>query len=77
MNFVNKACLMHYSLANSVLLLQMIAAIAIVLPLRWAGVLQFPAVSASKARQLAPVTILYTANVCFALLGLANLNIPM
>lgn len=77
MNFVNKAALMHFSLANSVLLLQMLAAVAIVQPLRWAGVLHFPAVSVAKARRLAPVTILYTANVCFALLGLSNLNIPM
>lgn len=77
MNFIIKAALMHFSLANSVLLLQMLAAVAIVLPLRSAGVLQFPALSARKARQLAPVTILYTANVCFTLLGLKNFNIPM
>ena len=77
MNFINKACLSAFSLANSVLLLQMLAAIAIVPPLRAAGIVQFPALSAKKARHLAPVTILYTANVCFALLGLQNLNIPM
>jgi hypothetical protein len=77
MNFINKACLSLFSLANSVLLLQMLAAVAIVPPLRAAGLVHFPALSARKARQLAPVTILYTANVCFALLGLQNLNIPM
>ncbi len=44
---------------------------------QWAGILQFPAFSTTKARQLAPVTILYTANVCFALVGLSALNIPM
>lgn len=77
MNFINKACLSAFSLANSVLLLQMLAAVAIVPPLRAAGVVQFPPLSAKKARHLAPVTILYTANVCFALLGLQNLNIPM
>lgn len=34
MNFVNKAALMHFRLSNTVLLLQMIAAILIVQPLR-------------------------------------------
>ena len=45
--------------------------------LQWAGCLSFPPLNVVRARQLAPVTVLYTANVCFALLGLQSLNIPM
>lgn len=77
MNFVNKAALMEYNLPATLLLLQMVFAIAVVVPLRAAKAVSFPATNMAKAMALLPVTLLYTANVGFALLGLRTLNIPM
>lgn len=41
------------------------------------GYAQYPRLSWSKAKSLTPVTVLYIANVGFALLSIQHLNIPM
>lgn len=77
MNFVNKATLMVFGLPNTLLLLQMVFAVIILVPLREAKLLVFPGFRWEKAVTLLPVTVLYTANVGFSLLGLRSLNVPM
>jgi solute carrier family 35 protein len=77
MNFTNKAALMAFPFANTLLLLQMLAALAVVLPLRALGLIYFPPFNATKARVLLPLTALYAGNVSCALLGLRVLNVPM
>lgn len=41
------------------------------------GVLTFPRFSWAQARQLFLITVLYTINTAFALVGLKTLNVPM
>ncbi|KAG7672886.1 hypothetical protein Ndes2526B_g08358 [Nannochloris sp. 'desiccata'] len=77
MNFTNKAALMVFPFANTLLLLQMLAALAVIIPLRMFGVIYFPPLNAIKARSLMPLTVLYAGNVSCALLGLRVLNVPM
>eukprot|EP00192_Tetraselmis_astigmatica_P013005 CAMPEP_0117661564 /NCGR_PEP_ID=MMETSP0804-20121206/7604_1 /TAXON_ID=1074897 /ORGANISM="Tetraselmis astigmatica, Strain CCMP880" /LENGTH=385 /DNA_ID=CAMNT_0005468439 /DNA_START=1318 /DNA_END=2475 /DNA_ORIENTATION=- len=77
MNFVNKATLEVFPLAWTVMFLQMMATVAMVLPLWLIRAVDFPPLSWEKARQLAPVSIFYALNTAFALLGLRTLNIPM
>ena len=77
MNFTNKAALMVFPYANTLLFIQMLTVLAVILPLRALRIVNFPALSAKKARALMPVTILYAGNVSCALLGLRLLNVPM
>ena len=77
MNFTNKAALMVFPYANCLLLLQMLAALVIIAPLKLVGAVKFPPLNATKARALLPVTILYAGNVSCALVGLKILNVPM
>lgn len=77
MNFVNKATLMQYPHSNCVLLAQMVAAVAVLFPLRFMGVVDFPPLSWPKCVQFFPVCFFYNANTAFALMGLSSLNISM
>ncbi|KAK9824238.1 hypothetical protein WJX72_008863 [[Myrmecia] bisecta] len=77
MNFVNKAALREFPLANAILLFQMLSAIAVIYPLKAVGAVKFPPLSLAKAWGLLPVTLLYVSNVGFALVSLQSLNVPM
>mmetsp|Transcript_5475 Transcript_5475/g.14233 ORF Transcript_5475/g.14233 Transcript_5475/m.14233 type:complete len:382 (-) Transcript_5475:149-1294(-) len=77
MNFVNKATLEVFPLAWTVLFLQMVTTVLVILPLWIAHVVVFPPFSWAMAKQLMPITVFYTSNTAFALLGLQSMNIPM
>lgn len=78
MNFINKDTIRAYNMPNTLLMLQMMASIAVIVPLRKLGfITQFSLWSTDKARRLLPVVLLYTANVGFALVALKTLSIPM
>ncbi|KAG2450812.1 hypothetical protein HYH02_004647 [Chlamydomonas schloesseri] len=77
MNFVNKASMQMLPLPNVVMVGQMVATFALLHPLLEAGLLGFPRFSWRTCRRLFWITVLYTANVGFALFGLKTLNIPM
>ncbi|GLC35856.1 hypothetical protein PLESTB_000512900 [Pleodorina starrii] len=77
MNFVNKASMQMLPLPNVVMVMQMVATFLILHPLREMGYLDFPKFSWQTCRRLFWITVLYTANVGFALFGLKTLNIPM
>ena len=77
MNFTNKAALMVFPYANTLLLIQMMTVLAVILPLRALKIVNFPALSVKRARTQMPVTVLYAGNVSCALLGLRLLDVPM
>ncbi|GIL72333.1 hypothetical protein Vretimale_3998 [Volvox reticuliferus] len=77
MNFVNKASMQMLPLPNVVMVMQMVATFLMLHPLLELGVLDFPRFSWATCRRLFWITVLYTANVGFALFGLKTLNIPM
>ncbi|KAG2438204.1 hypothetical protein HXX76_005808 [Chlamydomonas incerta] len=77
MNFVNKASMQMLPLPNVVMVGQMVATFALLHPMLEAGMLGFPKFSWRTCRRLFWITVLYTANVGFALFGLKTLNIPM
>jgi solute carrier family 35 protein len=77
MTFVNKAALRAFPLPSVLLAAQMAATLAVLLGLRAAGALRFPALRLATAARLLPVAALYTANVGFALFSLQALNVPM
>ena len=77
MNFVNKATLNLFPHAYSLLLAQMVSALCIIYPLKFARVVKLPPLSLRKSRALWPVCFCYNANTAFALMGLQNLNVPM
>ena len=77
MNFVNKATLNQFPHAYSLLLAQMVSALCIIYPLKFARVVKLPPLSLRKSRVLWPVCFCYNANTAFALMGLQNLNVPM
>ena len=70
MNFINKATVMAFRQVNTVLLTQMLVTALLMSMLRAVGVIDFPAFSTQKARNLLPVVLLYNVNVLFALMGL-------
>jgi solute carrier family 35 protein len=79
MGFVNKAVMNVYGLreSNFILLAQMVATVVLMSLLRDVlGVVSFPAINPAQARRLAPVAILYNANVAFALASLGRVSIP-
>eukprot|EP00241_Pyramimonas_parkeae_P006921 CAMPEP_0114230482 /NCGR_PEP_ID=MMETSP0058-20121206/3497_1 /TAXON_ID=36894 /ORGANISM="Pyramimonas parkeae, CCMP726" /LENGTH=339 /DNA_ID=CAMNT_0001341693 /DNA_START=131 /DNA_END=1151 /DNA_ORIENTATION=+ len=79
MVFFNKAVLSVYDFkeSNVLLLLQMIAAVGVLVLLHAGGALVLEPVSWHRAKALVPVALLYNANVAFALASLGNLNVPM
>ncbi|GLI68594.1 hypothetical protein VaNZ11_013064 [Volvox africanus] len=77
MNFVNKASMQMLPLPNVVMVMQMVSTFMILHPLLELGYLDFPRFSWATCRRLFWITVLYTANVGFALFGLKTLNIPM
>ncbi|EFJ43034.1 hypothetical protein VOLCADRAFT_66339 [Volvox carteri f. nagariensis] len=77
MNFVNKASMQMLPLPNVVMVMQMVATFIILHPLLELGYLGFPRFSWQTCKRLFWITVLYTANVGFALFGLKTLNIPM
>ncbi|PNW70042.1 hypothetical protein CHLRE_17g703250v5 [Chlamydomonas reinhardtii] len=77
MNFVNKASMQMLPLPNVVMVGQMVATFLLLHPMLEAGMLGFPKFSWRTCRRLFWITVLYTANVGFALFGLKTLNIPM
>lgn len=66
-----------FPLAWTVLFLQMVTTVLVILPLWIAHVVVFPPFSWAMAKQLMPITVFYTSNTAFALLGLQSMNIPM
>ena len=79
MGFFNKAVLsiFEFDFPNVLLLAQMLVALLVLYFLRYIGLVSKEQLSFSKARELAPVALLYTANVGFALASLSKLNVPM
>ncbi|CAG9461052.1 unnamed protein product [Pedinophyceae sp. YPF-701] len=77
MGFINKATLQEFPLPLTVLVLQMAATIVALWALQLAGYVDRFEVTFERCRQLLVVTLLYTANTGFALMGLRTLNIPM
>ncbi|KXZ51117.1 hypothetical protein GPECTOR_14g98 [Gonium pectorale] len=77
MNFVNKASMQMLPLPNVVMVMQMVATTLLLHPMREMGYLGFPPFSLTTCKRLFWITVLYTANVGFALFGLKTLNIPM
>ncbi|GAX78815.1 hypothetical protein CEUSTIGMA_g6252.t1 [Chlamydomonas eustigma] len=77
MNFINKYMVQMFPLSNVVMILQMVVTWAILHVLLVLGYLNFPHFSWGICRQLFFVTVLYTANTAFALIGLKTLNVPM
>eukprot|EP00898_Chlorokybus_atmophyticus_P005077 jgi/Chlat1/5570/Chrsp369S05364 len=79
MAFFNKAVLTVHKFdhPNFLLLLQMVVALLTVYALKTIGTLRLEPFTRQRARALAPVAILYNANVAFALASLSSLNIPM
>lgn len=77
MNFLNRAAVVWYPQPLVVLSLQMLAAVAIVLPLQRRGKIRLAQpLSWRRARELAAISVLYSANTAFALFGLKTLSIP-
>ena len=79
MGFFNKAVLstFEFDFPNVLLLAQMLVALMVLFLMRIFGLVAREHLSISKAKELAPVALLYTANVGFALASLAKLNVPM
>eukprot|EP00798_Chlamydomonas_sp_ICE-L_P016801 gene16801-23080_t len=77
MNFNNKYTMHIFPLPNVIMVVQMIATWMILEPIRSAGILSFPRFSWHTCKRLSLISVLYTANVGFALFGLKTLNIPM
>jgi solute carrier family 35 protein len=77
MNFLNRWAVVFYPQPLVVLSLQMLAAVAIVLPLQRQGKIRLAQpLSWRRARELAAISVLYSANTAFALFGLKTLSIP-
>ena len=78
MGFINKAVLSVYGVreSNFLLLAQMVVTAALMLSLRTAGKVAFPPVNVAQAKRLAPVAVLYNANVAFALMSLGRVSVP-
>ena len=66
-----------FPLASTQLALQMGASLLIIQILSVFGLVSLSPWNWKRARQLLPITLLYTANTGFALAGLKSLNIPM
>ena len=77
MNFLNKAIVMDFRYPNLILLIQMAVTMVVIEGLKGVGALKLAPLSASRAKLLLPVVLLYNANVAFGLMSLGNLNIPM
>ena len=78
MGFINKVVLSVYGVreSNFLLLAQMVVTAALMLSLRTAGKVAFPPVNVAQAKRLAPVAVLYNANVAFALMSLGRVSVP-
>jgi len=78
MGFVNKAVLTVYGMreSNFLLLAQMCLTVLVLGALRAANQVSFPRVNVATAKKLAPVAILYNANVAFALASLSKVSVP-
>lgn len=76
-NFVNKFAMMILPLPNSVLLLQTVTMLAITRALHVVGVVHVPPLTASRLRQLLPLSLAYTVHASLVLRSLISLNIPM
>jgi len=63
--------------SNALLLLQMCAAVIVLLLLQAGEALVLEPLTLARAKALAPVALLYNANVAFALASLTNMNVPM
>lgn len=79
LTFFNKAVVSVYKFNYSLTILscQMTVAIIVLKLLASARIISLPAVSAEKARQIAPITALYLLNVMLAFGSLSRVNIPM
>ncbi|GAX76987.1 hypothetical protein CEUSTIGMA_g4434.t1 [Chlamydomonas eustigma] len=77
MSFINKWALIIYPLPSLLLVLQMLAAVLIIMPMPSAGLSNFDLWSWPRCRQLLSISFFYVLNTGFSLGGLAKINIPI
>ncbi|XP_078439382.1 UDP-N-acetylglucosamine (UAA) transporter family isoform X2 [Wolffia australiana] len=77
MVFLNKAVLMQYSYAMTLLTLQQLTTALLILWARVLGYTNARGFNLETAKKLLPLSLFYNANVSFALASLKGVNIPM